>query len=125
MPTDAEKVVTDFCNAWPRKNIDEILAFFTDDAVYHNIPMDPARGKPAIRTVISTLVLQSVKSLHFKVLKTASAGNVVFNERIDVFELDNGKTISLPVAGVFEVTGGKIAAWRDYFDVQMYTKQMS
>ena len=124
MATDAEKIVTEFCNAWPRKNVEELLAFFTDDAVYHNIPMDPARGKPAIRTVISTLVLQSVKSLHFKVLKTASAGNVVFNERVDVFDLDNGKTISLPVAGVFELTGSKISAWRDYFDPAMYTKQM-
>jgi limonene-1,2-epoxide hydrolase len=124
MPTDAEKVVTDFCNAWPRKNIEELLAFFTDDAVYHNIPMDPARGKAAIRTVINTF-LPMAKSLHFKVLHSAAAGNIVFNERVDIFDLGNGKTISLPVAGVFEVTGNKIAAWRDYFDMQMYTKQMS
>jgi limonene-1,2-epoxide hydrolase len=65
------------------------------------------------------------KSLHFKVLNSAGNGNVVFNERVDVFDLGNGKTISLPVAGVFEVTGNKISAWRDYFDMQMYTKQMS
>jgi len=124
MPTDAEKVVSEFCNAWPRKNIDELLGFFTDDAVYHNIPMEPARGKAAIRAVINTF-LPMAKSLHFKVLKTASAGNVVFNERVDVFDLGNGKTISLPVAGVFEVSGSKISAWRDYFDMAMYTKQMS
>ena len=124
MPTDAEKVVTEFCNAWPRKNIDELLGFFTDDAVYHNIPMDPARGKAAIRTVINTF-LPMAQSLHFKVLHSAGAGNIVFNERVDIFDLGNGKTISLPVAGVFEVTGNKIAAWRDYFDMQMYTKQMS
>src|SRR5260370_20660976 len=54
MPTDAEKVVNEFCNAWPRKNIEEILGFFTEDAVYHNIPMEPARGQAAIRGVIST-----------------------------------------------------------------------
>jgi limonene-1,2-epoxide hydrolase len=65
-----------------------------------------------------------VKSLHFKVLHSASAGNLVFNERVDVFDMDNGKTISLPVAGVFEVSGNKISAWRDYFDPAMYTKQM-
>ena len=124
MPTDAEKVVSEFCNAWPRKNIDELLGFFTDDAVYHNIPMEPARGKAAFRAVINTF-LPMAKSLHFKVLKTASAGNVVFNERVDVFDLGNGKTISLPVAGVFEVSGSKISAWRDYFDMAMYTKQMS
>jgi limonene-1,2-epoxide hydrolase len=124
MATDAEKVVTEFCNAWPRKNLDELLAFFTDDAVYHNIPLEPAKGKAAIRGVINTF-LPMAKSVHFKVLKSASAGNVVFNERVDVFDLGNGKTISLPVAGVFEVTGSKISAWRDYFDMQMYTKQMA
>lgn len=124
MATDAEKIVTDFCNAWPRKNVEELLAFFTDDAVYHNIPVEPAKGKEAIRGVIN-MFLPMAKSLHFKVLKSASAGNVVFNERIDVFDLGNGKTISLPVAGVFEVTGSKISAWRDYFDMATYTKQMS
>jgi limonene-1,2-epoxide hydrolase len=124
MATDAEKIVTDFCNAWPRKNIDELLAFFTDDAVYHNIPVEPAKGKEAIKAVIN-MFLPMAKSLHFKVLKTASAGNVVFNERVDIFDLGNGKTISLPVAGVFEITGSKISAWRDYFDMATYTKQMS
>ena len=124
MATDAEKVVNEFCNAWPRKNIEELLGFFTEDAVYHNIPMEPLRGKAAIKAGINTF-LPMAKSLHFKVLHTASAGNVVMNERVDVFDLGNGKTISLPVAGVFEVNGGKIAAWRDYFDMAMYTKQMS
>jgi limonene-1,2-epoxide hydrolase len=30
----------------------------------------------------------------------------------------------LPVAGVFEVRDGKIAAWRDYFDLATFTKQL-
>jgi len=115
--------VTDFCNAWPRKNVDELLAFFTDDAVYHNIPLESAKGKDAIRSVINTF-LPMARSLQFKVLHSASNGNVVFNERVDIFDLGNGKTISLPVAGVFEVTGNKISAWRDYFDMATYTKQM-
>jgi limonene-1,2-epoxide hydrolase len=123
MATDAEKIVTDFCNAWPRKNVDELLAFFTDDAVYHNIPLEPAKGKEAIRGVINTF-LPMARSLQFKILNSAGNGNIVFNERVDVFDLGNGKTISLPVAGVFEVTGSKISAWRDYFDMAMYTKQM-
>ena len=124
MAVHAEKVVSDFCGAWSKLNVDEIMSFFTDDAVYHNIPFEPARGKDAIRAVINTF-LPMAKSLHFKVLKSASAGNVVFNERVDVFDLGGGKTISLPVAGVFEVSGTKISAWRDYFDMAMYTKQMS
>ncbi|MDO8432580.1 MAG: limonene-1,2-epoxide hydrolase family protein [Candidatus Binatus sp.] len=123
MATDAEKVVTDFCNAWPRKNIDELLGFFTEDAVYHNIPTEPARGKAAIRATINTF-LPGAKSIEFKILKCASNGNVVFNERLDMFDL-GAKKITLPVTGVFEVSGGKISAWRDYFDMAMYTKQMA
>ncbi len=123
MPTDAEKVVTEFCNAWPRKNVEELLAFFSDDAVYHNIPMEPARGKAAIKAVINSFLPMS-KSIEFKILHTTAAGNVVMNERIDIFDTGS-KKISLPVAGVFEVNNGKISAWRDYFDMAMYTKQMA
>jgi limonene-1,2-epoxide hydrolase len=47
---------------------------------------------------------------------------VVFNERIDVFQM-GGKKVELPVAGVFVVTNGKISAWRDYFDLASFTKQ--
>ena len=124
MASDAEKIVTEFCNAWPRKNVEELLAFFSDDAVYHNIPMEPVRGKAGIKAAINTF-LPMAKSLQFKILHTAAAGNVVMNERVDIFDLGNGKTISLPVAGVFEVNNNKITAWRDYFDLQMYTKQMA
>jgi len=123
MATDAEKVVNEFCNAWPRKNVEELLGFFSDDAVYHNIPMEPARGKAAIKAVINSFLPMS-KSIEFKILHTVSAGNVVMNERIDMFDTGT-KKISLPVAGVFEVKNGKISAWRDYFDMQMYAKQMS
>jgi limonene-1,2-epoxide hydrolase len=124
MASEAEKIVHDFCNVWPKCNLDEIMTFFTEDAVYHNIPMDPAKGKAAIRAVINTF-LPAAKKIEFKILKSAAAGNIVFNERVDIFDLKDGKHIALPVAGVFEVTGGKISAWRDYFDLAMYTKQMA
>jgi limonene-1,2-epoxide hydrolase len=122
MASEAEEVVAKFISAWPRRNIDELLGFFTDDAVYHNIPTDPARGKAAIRAVINSF-LPMASAVEFKVLRSAAAGNVVFNERIDIFDM-SGKKVELPVAGVFEIRGGKIAAWRDYFDMAMFTKQM-
>jgi limonene-1,2-epoxide hydrolase len=121
MASEAEKVVSDFCQAFARRNLDEIMNFFSEDAVYHNIPMDPARGKAAIKAVINTF-LPGSQSIEFKILHTASMGNVVMNERVDMFVM-GGKHVQLPVAGVFEVRGGKIAAWRDYFDMAMFTKQ--
>jgi limonene-1,2-epoxide hydrolase len=123
MAVQAEKVVSDFCGAWSKLNTDEIMSFFTDDAVYHNIPMPAAKGKDVIRKTITGL-LKGTVSCSFKILHTATAGNIVMNERVDSFEA-NGKHVSLPVMGVFEITDdGKIKAWRDYFDVAMYTKQL-
>ena len=123
MSNEAEGVVSEFCKAWARLNLDQIMDFFTEDAVYHNIPMKPATGKPAIRKTIEQL-LKGTTWLEFKILHSASSGNLVFNERIDSFEV-NGKRMSLPVVGVFETApNGKINAWRDYFDMKMFTDQM-
>ena len=52
MSSEAESVVNEFCKAWARLNIDQVMDFFTDDAVYHNIPMKPATGKAEIRKTV-------------------------------------------------------------------------
>jgi limonene-1,2-epoxide hydrolase len=118
-----EKIVQDFCAAWARKNIDELLGFFTADAVYHNMPLEPLKGVAAIRETINMFATPA-QSIEFEMLAIASAGDVVFTERIDRFKM-MGKSVELPVAGVFEVRDGKIAAWRDYFDMQTWMKQTS
>jgi limonene-1,2-epoxide hydrolase len=116
-----EKIVQDFCAAWARKNIDELLGFFTPDAVYHNMPLEPLHGVDAIRETINMFAAPA-ESITFEMRAIASSGDIVFTERVDHFKM-MGKTISLPVAGVFEVHNGKITAWRDYFDMQTYMKQ--
>jgi limonene-1,2-epoxide hydrolase len=124
MAESSYEVVERFCEIWKHHNLDEIMAFFTDDAEYQNVPMGPgARGKAAIKGVIDTF-WPMAKSIEFKVLRAAANGNTVMNERVDIFDL-GAKKIELPVVGVFEVRGGKIALWRDYFDLAMWTKQMS
>jgi len=123
MSTEAESIVNEFCKAWARLNIDQVMDFFTDDAVYHNIPLKPASGKAEIRKTIEGL-LKGTTWLEFKILHTASTGSIVCNERVDSFQA-GGKKVSLPVMGVFETTpNGKIKAWRDYFDMKMYTDQL-
>jgi limonene-1,2-epoxide hydrolase len=122
MSAENEKLVTDFCVSWSRKNVDEILSYLTDDCFYHNIPMEPCVGKVAIRGFVGPF-LKDAESAVFEIKHTTSAGNVVMNERVDRFVM-GPKKIELPVAGVFEVKNGKISAWRDYFDLTSFTKQM-
>jgi len=119
--SDKVDIVTRFCDAFSRRNPDEILEFFTEDAVYHNMPMPQVQGKAAIRTVLDMFVKPS-QSVEFIILKIAVNDDVVLTERVDKFAL-GGKTVELPVAGVFELKDGKIAAWRDYFDMAAWTRQ--
>jgi limonene-1,2-epoxide hydrolase len=122
MATENERVVDEFCKTWTTLNIDKVMEFFTDDALYHNIPLKPAKGKAEIRKTIDGFMPGTTK-IEFKILTTASAGATVFNERVDSF-IVNGNHVAVPVAGVFEISGGKIKAWRDYFDLATYVSQL-
>lgn len=50
------------------------------------------------------------------VVNLLSEGRVVMVERVDYLAAPD-RTISVPMAGVFEVRDGQITAWRDYFDL--------
>jgi limonene-1,2-epoxide hydrolase len=121
--SDNTDLVTAFCRAWSNRDVDEILGYFAEDAVYHNMPMPPMQGKPAIKTILQQIV-SPTSWIEWETLNIAEAGNVVFTERVDRFEM-GGKKVELPVAGVFEIENGKIKAWRDYFDMAAWTRQTS
>ncbi len=52
------------------------------------------------------------------------AGDVVIAEGLDRTEVGDIK-VDLPCCGVFEMEGGKIKVWRDYFDMATFTKPFS
>ena len=119
--TDNAATVRSFCGAWTRRDPTELTAFFTDDAVYHNIPMQPLTGREAIARFIERFAAEA-SSAEFEIKHLAAAGDIVFTERIDRFQ-QGDHSIALPVAGVFELRNGKISAWRDYFDLASWTNQ--
>jgi len=118
-------LVREFCAAFGEGDLDldRIVGFFADDAVYHNIPVDPVVGPDAIRATLAGFTA-GVESIEFRIGSIAAEGGTVLTERVDVFRLP-GKEISLPVMGAFEVVDGKIAAWRDYFDMNQFMSQLS
>jgi limonene-1,2-epoxide hydrolase len=118
----ALELVQRFCDEWSGGDLDAIVAYFTDDAVYHNIPVEPAVGREAILGLLNMFVTPAEK-VEFRVRNIVARGDTVLTERVDVFQLPNA-TIELPVMGTFEVRGGRIAAWRDYFDLNQYMSQL-
>jgi limonene-1,2-epoxide hydrolase len=118
-----ESRVRAFCEAFARRDPRELLTFLAPDCVYHNIPMAPLRGHAAIEPVLAAF-LRGTTRVEFEILALASAGACVLTERVDRFEREDGRRIELPVMGAFEVgPDGRITAWRDYFDLGMWTRQ--
>jgi limonene-1,2-epoxide hydrolase len=116
-------LVERFCGLWETNDLDGIIGCLAPDAVYHNIPLDPVQGTDAIRSTIAGFTA-GVERVEFRVLHIAAAGDVVLTERVDAFVLPD-RTIELPVMGTFEVAGGRITAWRDYFDLNQFMTQMA
>ena len=117
------EVVERFIAAWSRNDVDELLSFFQPDALYHNVPVEPVRGVDAIRQVIVSFAGPAT-AIEWVVHRIAEAANGdVLTERLDRFEI-GGTWIELPVMGSFVLRDGKIAEWRDYFDMKQFTDQM-
>ena len=121
------EVVRRFCAAWSdNAAVDELASFFSDDAVYHNIPLAPVTGRENIANTIASFIRPGppgIEGIEFGLINIAANGPVVMTERVDVFKLAD-KSFELPVMGAFEVRDGKINAWRDYFDVNQFNSRM-
>ena len=121
------EVVRRFCAAWSEGiGADDLAAFFTEDAVYHNIPLAPITGRKAIANNIATFIRPGppgIEGIEFRVINIAANGPVVMTERVDVFKLAD-RSFELQVMGTFEIRDGKINAWRDYFDMNQFTSRM-
>lgn len=115
--------VRSFIEAWQRNDLDEIMSYFAADCVYHNIPVEPVRGLDATRAVIQGFAsMASRVEWVLREIAETPAG-VVLTERLDRFEI-GGRWVELPVMGAFELAGGQITAWRDYFDMAQFQRQL-
>jgi limonene-1,2-epoxide hydrolase len=120
---EAEKVVLGLFDAFRLHDAQALRRFFTDDVVYHNIPMEPAVGVDATIAAIEGF-FGMFDDLVIETTHLAVRDDVVLTERVDTFTL--GEIVApLPVMGACELRDGKICAWRDYFDLGQVTAMLS
>jgi limonene-1,2-epoxide hydrolase len=112
-----------FMAAWPEGDASKLAALFSEDAVYHNIPMEPVKGREAIQAALAAFMGMGGQ-VSVEILHIMADGPIVMTERVDHF-IGTEKTISLPVMGILEVHDGQITAWRDYFDLNQIASQMN
>lgn len=109
-----DQLVREFIAAWEQRDSDFIVGCLTEDAVYHSMPLTPIVGKEAIAEWVRGF--ENVPPGSLEVHHQVASGDVVMNERTDRIVL-NGRAVTLPIAGVFEIYEGRIRAWREYFDL--------
>lgn len=117
---DNVAVISDFIEAWSRLDADELASYFAEDGVYYNMPIAPVEGRENVRDFIQGFIANWTQT-QWDVLNIVGQGDTVIAERMDrtkVGEVD----VNLPCCGVFEMRDGKIAVWRDYFDMATYVK---
>ena len=112
--TANDAMIRAFLAAWERRDTDYLVDQFADDGVYHSIPLTPIVGKAAIREFVAAFV--DVPPGRLVIHHQIASGNVVMNERTDHITI-NGRPVTLPICGVFEIENGRIKAWREYFDL--------
>ena len=118
-----EQIIRDFIQAWSRLDVDELVAYFSEDGVYHNMPMGPVAGRENVRRLIQGF-LATWTQTEWEIRNLVSAGDVVIAERVDRTRA-GAKAVDLPCTGVFVLEDGKIKEWRDYFDFATYQRAMS
>lgn len=118
----SESLVRDFLGSWEERKLDHICSGFADDAVYHNVPVQPIEGIDGIREVFQGF-LDAFSYAKLEIISLAAEPGLVLAERIDYFTMNDGREIVLPVTGVFEVKDGKIARFSDYFDLADFEAQ--
>jgi len=117
---DNQRIISEFIAAWSRLDPGELAGYFADDGVYHNIPIGPISGRGNIEEFIRGFV-GGWDETSWELLQIMSSGNLVIAERVDRTRVGE-KSVELPCVGVFEMEGGKIKIWRDYFDFATYQR---
>lgn len=120
---DNAAIVRDFMAAWSRLDAEELAGYFTDDGVYHNIPTGPVSGRAAVQQFIAAFAATWTETV-WEIHTLVADGDLVVCERTDRTKTTQGD-VDLPCVGVFELRDGKIAVWRDYFDLSTYMNAMS
>jgi limonene-1,2-epoxide hydrolase len=118
-----ERIVREFVAAWSRLDPKELALYFAEDGTYHNVPVGPVSGRANIEELIRGFIASWTETT-WDLLNVVCAGDVVIAERLDRIRMGE-KSVDLPCVGVFEIEGGKIQTWRDYFDMATYQRGLA
>jgi len=133
MATDAEKMMNDYLAAWNSHDVEKLLTFFTDDAVYECTPMGKvSRGKKEIKDFFSS-TFANFPDFKIEMKSGFNAGDQGAGEGVmsGTFANSNipgmpatGKSFSVPGVGINKFRGGKISRVTNYWNMAAFLQQV-
>ena len=124
---NAIQTVEAFLNAYWAKDHEKTLALATEDFSWPNVAMPKVSiaSRAAMREVLVNQNMgfpEPIDSGHHETHNAVARDGLVLHERVDYWKL-RGKEMNCPCCAVFEVRDGKVALWRDYYDIGHVIRQ--
>jgi limonene-1,2-epoxide hydrolase len=108
------RTVETFLYALQDEDFDTAESTLADNFVWQNVGYATMRGRKRIMSLFRRG--EGRVGFEVKLHRIAAEGNAVLTERTDALILGPVR-MQFWVCGVFEVDGGRITLWRDYFDL--------
>lgn len=103
------------------QEFDGLAAALDDNLVYQNVGFPTIRGRARAMRLFRSM--EGRMGLEVKIHRIAVNGSSVLTERTDALVVGPLR-VQFWVCGVFEVSGGRITLWRDYFDMWDISKAL-
>ena len=124
MGNSPESTVRNFLAAFTDRNVDELVGFFSDDAVFIDGPRGLHRGKQAIRSEFEAELAMGFESIKIDVNSLVANGATVMMEGVENYII-GGKPFFLETIGAFDINpDGLITRWRYSYDLKPLTEQL-
>ena len=132
MAKTAGEIITAYIRAIETRDMANATPFLTEDTIFDNFPLKPPGkitiGATAIGQRLQRL-LSRCEKVEWEVVRQIEQGDTVFNERVDRFWFKSGmfpksNLLEWPVCTRWELEGGKIKLWRDYYEPNLNEPQL-
>ncbi len=133
MASDMEKMMIDYLAAMNAHDVEKVLTFFTDDAVYDCMPRGKvSRGKKEIKDFLNS-TNANFPDFKLEMKSGFNAGDWGAGEWVmsgtfahsDIPEMPaTGKKFSVRGASIIEFSGGKVSRHTNYWNLASFLQQV-
>lgn len=118
-PEANKQLVRAFWRDLYARDWDRIAGYFDEDGHYEDVPT-PDAGATGPANVVRRLRigLEPIERFVHREGRVVAEGDTVVTEHTEEWHFHTGEVVALPFVSIHVIRGGRIALWRDYWDLQ-------